>query len=118
MESVSYRPDWLLVKSFDTPVSTFVTVTVTSGISAPVGSVTTPRMSPAFVLCAKQAPLPRIRRRGRTHRCKFFMELPPDPVTVPIVLSFYSAAGETYETTDAGENRFSKRPAVNSGGLN
>jgi hypothetical protein len=40
----------LVVKVFDTPVAVFVTVTFTPGRTAPEGSVTVPRMSPAFVL--------------------------------------------------------------------
>jgi hypothetical protein len=72
----------LVVKTFVTAVSTFVTVTVTPGIRAPELSVTVPRMSPAFVLWPKHAPLPTIRNRGRTHRFNFIMELPPELLTV------------------------------------
>jgi hypothetical protein len=79
IEFVSNRPASLVVKDFDTPVSTFVTITVTPGMMAPEVSVTVPRMSPEPVLCPKHAPLPRISNRGRTHRCKFDMELPPEP---------------------------------------
>src|ERR1019366_4911722 len=68
-ELVSYRPSRLVVKSFEMPLSVSRTVTATPGIKAPVGSVTVPRMSPALMLCAKHAPLPKMtRRRGRIHR--------------------------------------------------
>src|SRR6202158_1278390 len=70
-------PESFVTKVFVTPVLTFVTVIVTPGTSAPEGSVTLPRMSREFVLCAKHVPLPTIRRTGRSHRCIFVMEVPP-----------------------------------------
>src|SRR6266851_2410864 len=53
IEDVSYKPSWFVVKVLVTPVLVFTTVTVTSGSTAPLTSVTVPRISPEFVLCAK-----------------------------------------------------------------
>jgi hypothetical protein len=63
----------LVVKVFDTPVAVFVTVTFTPGRTAPEESVTVPRMSPAFVLWARDAKLAKTTKRGRTHNATFFM---------------------------------------------
>src|ERR1700722_1612530 len=79
MEDVSYRPSRFVVRTLVIPVSLFTTVTVTSGKRAPVESVTVPRMSPEFVLCAWAVPRPRahitIKRTLSANR--FDLILPP-----------------------------------------
>ena len=48
-------PAKFVVRTVTTPVSVLVIVTVAPGITAPVASVTVPRRSLEFVLCAKLA---------------------------------------------------------------
>src|SRR5580692_9256659 len=50
-------PALFVVSSFDTPVSVFSIVTLTSETTAPEGSVTVPRISPEFVFCANPTAL-------------------------------------------------------------
>src|SRR5580698_3576711 len=68
MEEVSNRPSLLVTKSFDIPVSTFSTATFTPGITAPVESVTVPRISPEFVLWARLSPLAQSSRHNKLQR--------------------------------------------------
>src|ERR1700734_1619172 len=56
MEAVSNKQSWFVVNTLVTPVFLLTTVTVTSGRMAPLTSVTTPRISPAFILCANPTP--------------------------------------------------------------
>src|ERR1700761_204513 len=65
MDEVSYKPAPLVVKTLVSPVSLFVTMTVTPGSSAPVESVTVPRMSPEFVACAWAMPTPSVHAKHR-----------------------------------------------------
>src|SRR5262249_23025328 len=75
------------VKTLATPVSTFVTVTVTPGTSAPEGSVTVPRISPALVLWAKENRLvktKKLKTSGIANRI-FCMHTPPARVAICLV---------------------------------
>src|ERR1017187_3417361 len=56
IETASYKPASFVVSSFVTPVSTLRTVMATPGITAPLASVTVPRISPELVFCARLKP--------------------------------------------------------------
>jgi len=79
IEDVSYTPESFVTKVFETPVSTFTTVTVAPGTAAPVLSVTVPLMSPEFVLCANAVPIIPTARRTTNIVADhlIFIALPP-----------------------------------------
>ena len=88
-------------KSFETPVSTFKTLTVTPGISAPEASVTVPRMSPEFVLCAKHIPLPTAEEGvGPTAACSTWNCL--QRLSLSTVSVVFQPGGETHLDVTVG----------------
>jgi hypothetical protein len=53
---MEYNPASLLDEEYGTPVALFTAVTLAPAITAPVGSVTPPRITPVFVCANAQIP--------------------------------------------------------------
>src|SRR5260370_28540217 len=87
IEEVSYRPSLLVVRCLTTPVSRLVTVTLTSGIRAPLASVAVPRMSPELVFCAIATlfKLANANRATEKVTLKYFPILPPIPFRASVM---------------------------------
>src|ERR1022692_13659 len=70
-------PSVLVTKSFVSPVSLLVSVTVTPGNTAPPAD-TVPRISPVFLLCENASPaMPSRRQNASAQRMKLVMEFLP-----------------------------------------
>src|SRR5580692_4623921 len=78
------------MKSFVSPVSILVTVTVAPGKTAPVASVTVPRISPVFLLWEKTGlAIQTTRQNASANLNNLFIEfLPPQELTIPSGTAF------------------------------